>query len=183
MNRLKLFIPLILFLGLGALLFKGLALDPNKMPSALVDKSMPEFSLPALADPDKILSRKDIVGQVSLLNVWATWCPSCVAEHPYLLNIADQEKIPIYGLNYKDDRAQALKWLARLGNPYVTNVFDESGSLGLDLGVFGAPETYVLDQKGVIRYKHVGVVDDRVWDGQIKPIIQKLLDEAEKGRG
>jgi len=183
MNRLKLFIPLILFLGLGALLFKCLELDPNKMPSALVDKSMPEFSLPALEDPDKILSRKDIVGQVSLLNVWATWCPSCMAEHPYLLKIADQEKIPIIGLNYKDDRTKAIKWLARLGDPYVTNVFDENGSLGLDLGVFGAPETYVLDHMGVIRYKHVGVVDDRVWDGQIKPVIQQLINEAEKGRG
>ncbi len=183
MSRFKLFIPLALFLGLGVLLFKGLELDPNKMPSALVDKSMPEFSLTSLEDANKMLGREDLVGRVSLLNVWATWCPSCMAEHPYLLKIAQQEKLPIIGLNYKDVRPDALEWLDRLGNPYAINVFDESGTLGLDLGVFGAPETYVLDHKGVIRHKHVGVVDDRVWNEQLKPLVLELLAGAGKADG
>ena len=178
MKRLKLFIPLIIFLGLGVLLFKGLDIDPNNMPSALVDKSLPEFSLPSLEDPDKMLTRKDVVGRVSLLNVWGTWCPSCMAEHPYLLKIAKEEKIPIIGLDYKDERADALAWLAKLGDPYFINVFDEKGKLGIDLGVFGAPETYVLDHKGVIRYKHVGVVNDRIWFKTLKPLIEELRVEA-----
>ncbi|MCF7980853.1 MAG: DsbE family thiol:disulfide interchange protein [Pseudomonadales bacterium] len=181
MKRLKLFVPLIIFIALGSLLLKGLELDPNEMPSALIDKSLPEFRLPSLENPEAMLGRKDLLGQVALVNVWATWCPSCRVEHPYLLQITEQEKIPIYGIDYKDVREDAQQWLRKLGNPYVANVFDEQGKLGIDLGVFGAPETYLIDQKGVIRYKHIGVVDDQVWLKHLKPLVEQLRAEASQG--
>lgn len=181
MKRLKLFIPLAIFLVLGLLLLKGLSLDPNAMPSALIDKPIPEFALPSLEQPDRILERDDVVGQVALVNVWGTWCPSCRAEHPYLMKIAEEEGVPIIGVDYKDERAEAIKWLEKLGDPYVLNVYDERGKLGIDLGVFGAPETYVIDHRGMVRYKHIGVVDDRVWTEQLKPLVNQLRAEASKG--
>lgn len=181
MKRLKLFAPLAIFLILGALLLKGLSLDPNAMPSALIDKPIPAFTLPSLEQPDRVLERSDMIGQVALVNVWGTWCPSCRAEHPYLMKIADQEGIPIIGVDYKDVREDAIQWLEKLGDPYVLNIFDEHGKLGIDLGVFGAPETYVIDHRGVVRYKHIGVVDDRVWTERLKPLIDQLRAEASKG--
>ena len=172
MKRIYLFIPLALFIGLVILFAKGLKLDPNDMPSALIDKSLPVFSLPSLESEQTLLTRDDLIGEVSLVNVWGTWCPSCMEEHPYLMELS--KEVPIIGINYKDVRADALDWLNRLGNPYVINVFDESGKLGIDLGVFGAPETYVIDQQGVVRYKHVGVVDDAVWRHLLKPVVDEL---------
>lgn len=176
MKRIYLFVPLIIFIALVALFAKGLKLDPTEMPSALIDQSVPEFSLPSLASEDKILNRADLVGEVSLINVWGTWCPSCMHEHPYLMKLAN--KVPIIGINYKDVRADANQWLQKLGNPYVLNVFDEKGTLGIDLGVFGAPETYVIDQQGFVRYKHVGVVNERVWQERLKPVIDRLRGEG-----
>lgn len=178
MKRMKLFIPLALFFALGMLLLKGLSLDPNAMPSALLDKPLPEFNLPALADPEQRIQKSDWVGEVALINVWATWCPSCRTEHPYLIDIAEREGIPIYGIDYKDVREDALLWLERLGDPYAANLFDEQGKLGIDLGVFGAPETYLIDHRGFIRYKHIGVVDDRVWREVLKPMVEQLRAEA-----
>jgi cytochrome c biogenesis protein CcmG/thiol:disulfide interchange protein DsbE len=175
--RLKLFVPLILFAVLALFLFRGLALDPREMPSALIDKPLPEFSLPSLGQ-DQLILRSDVVGRVVLLNVWATWCVSCRVEHPYLHQLADLG-VPIYGVNYKDDDADALRWLGQLGNPYVANIVDGDGTLGLDLGVYGAPETYLVDAAGVIRYRHVGVVDDRVW----RTILQPLYEELSAGVG
>ncbi|EGG99538.1 Cytochrome c-type biogenesis protein CcmG/DsbE2C thiol:disulfide oxidoreductase [gamma proteobacterium IMCC2047] len=175
MKRVYLFVPLILFIALVVLFAKGLKLDPNDMPSALIDQSVPEFSLPSLASPDRLLTRADMVGEVSLVNVWGTWCPSCMHEHPYLMELSDQ--VPIIGINYKDVRDDALDWLDKLGNPYVLNVFDEMGTLGIDLGVFGAPETYVIDRKGYVRYKHVGVVSERVWLERLKPLVDELRGE------
>ena len=166
-SRLKLFVPLMLFAVLAIFLFRGLSLDPREMPSALIDRPLPEFTLPDLGQ-QRQLSRKDVIGQVMLLNVWATWCISCRVEHPYLQLLADQG-IPIYGVNYKDDDADALRWLQELGNPYRANIADREGTLGLDLGVYGAPETYLVDAAGVIRYRHVGVVDERVWRGILQP--------------
>jgi len=176
MRRVYLFVPLVIFLVLAVLLGRGLMLDPNKMPSALIDQSVPEFNLPSLASEERILTRADVVGDVSLINVWGTWCPSCMHEHPYLMELASQ--IPIIGVNYKDVRADAEKWLVKLGNPYVMNVFDEMGTLGIDLGVFGAPETYVIDRQGMVRYKHVGVVDKRVWLERLKPVVDQLRGEG-----
>ena len=170
--RLKLFVPLLLFAVLAVFLFRGLALDPREMPSALIDRPLPQFSLPALGQ-DRLLSREEVTGQVSLLNVWATWCVSCRVEHPYLQQLADRG-IPIYGVKYKDDDAAALRWLDELGDPYLANIADREGTLGLDLGVYGAPETYLVDAAGVIRYRHVGVVDERVWQTILQPLYTQL---------
>lgn len=170
--RLKLFLPLFLFALLAILLFRGLFLDPNEMPSALIDRPVPAFNLPALGT-DKLLSREDVTGQVALLNVWATWCVSCRVEHPYLQQLADSG-VPIYGLNYKDSDAAAQGWLEELGNPYQFNIADREGTLGLDLGVYGAPETYLIDTDGVVRYRHVGVVDERVWQAILEPMYLEL---------
>ncbi len=183
MKRLKLFAPLIIFVALGLLLFKGLSLDPNAMPSALIDKPLPEFNLPSLQQAEQTISHKDLLGEVALLNVWATWCPSCMAEHPHLMRIAEQEGVPIIGVDYKDERQAALKWLEKWGDPYRLNIYDEKGRLGIDLGVFGAPETYLIDHRGVIRYKHIGVVDDQVWNELLKPLVMQLRAEAPKTDG
>lgn len=169
MGRLKLFIPLFIFVVMAVFLWRGLALDPTELPSALIDKKVPPFSLPQLDEnaqdikKQKILTNKDLVFKPYLLNIWATWCPTCRHEHPYLLEL-EEKGIPIVGLNYKDNSAAAMKWLDQLGDPYAINLFDEKGTLGLDLGVYGAPETYVVDAQGVIRYRHVGVVDAKVWN-------------------
>lgn len=173
MQRLKLFLPLIIFAGLALLFWRGLSLDPNAMPSALIDKPMPAFSLPTLEDDATRVNESLFKGQVTLLNVWATWCVSCRVEHPYLVKLAEQG-VRIVGLNYKDDAQAAREWLVKLHNPYELSVIDADGRLGLDLGVFGAPETYVLDKAGTIRYKHVGVVDERVWQSTIGPLVSQL---------
>jgi cytochrome c biogenesis protein CcmG/thiol:disulfide interchange protein DsbE len=170
--RLKLFLPLFLFALLAILLFRGLFLDPSEMPSALIDRPLPPFNLPALGE-DRMLTRTDVTGEVALLNVWATWCVSCRVEHPYLQQLADVG-IPIYGLNYKDSDAAAQQWLADLGNPYRLNIADREGTLGVDMGVYGAPETYLLDASGVVRYRHVGVVDETVWRTVLEPLYLEL---------
>jgi len=173
MNRLKLFVPLGIFIVLAGFFWKGLSLDPSAMPSALIDKTFPEFSLPRLQDDSQVATREDLLGGVTLVNIWATWCVSCRVEHPYLNKLAESG-VRIVGLNYKDDTVAAQQWLTDLGNPYQWNIVDKDGRLGVDLGVFGAPETYVLDKQGVIRYKHVGVVDQRVWDEKMLPVINAL---------
>lgn len=172
MARLKLFIPLGLFLVLGGFLLRGLELDPQALPSALIDKPFPEFQLPVLGSSQRI-DRSGVTGEVALFNVWATWCASCRIEHPYLQQLADAG-VPIYGINYKDEDAPALRWLQELGDPYRLNIVDADGQLGLDLGVYGAPETYVVDREGIIRYRHVGVVDEQVWVTVLEPIIREL---------
>ncbi|WP_439100541.1 DsbE family thiol:disulfide interchange protein [Congregibacter sp.] len=174
--RLKLFVPLGLFVLLALLLFRGLSLDPQALPSALIDKPLPQFSLPALSD-DQTLSDRDLLGGPLLLNVWATWCISCRVEHPYLQRLADSG-VRIYGVNYKDDSAAARDWLSQLGDPYRASIVDARGTLGLDLGVYGAPETYFVDAQGVIRYRHVGVIDERVWTGRLKAIYDELTSNS-----
>ncbi len=174
--RLKLFLPLLLFAAMALFLFRGLELDPRALPSALIDKPLPQFSLPAL-EGEGTLSRADVVGRVALFNVWATWCVSCRVEHPYLQQLADRG-IPIYGINYKDEDAAARRWLDELGDPYLVNIADREGSLGLDLGVYGAPETYLVDAGGIIRYRHVGVVDERVWQTILLPVYREAGGEV-----
>lgn len=176
MGRLKLFIPLGLFLVLTVLLLRGLQLDPQALPSALIDQPFPEFSLPVLGR-EQIANRQALAGEVALVNVWATWCVSCRVEHPYLTQLARQG-VPIYGINLKDVDAQAIAWLAELGDPYRFSIVDAEGSLSLDLGVYGAPETYLLDRRGIIRYRHVGVVNEQVWLQVLQPIVREL----ERGR-
>lgn len=170
--RLKLFLPLFLFALLAIVLFRGLSLDPTELPSALVDQPLPAFNLPALGGEGQ-LSAADVTGEVALLNVWATWCVSCRVEHPYLRQLAEAG-VPIYGLNYKDSDAAAQNWLDELGNPYRLNIADREGTLGVDLGVYGAPETYLLDANGVVRYRHVGVVDETVWRTTLEPLYLEL---------
>jgi cytochrome c biogenesis protein CcmG/thiol:disulfide interchange protein DsbE len=154
------------------ILFRGLSLDPTEMPSALIDRPLPTFNLPVLGG-EGMLTQEDVTGQVALLNVWATWCISCRVEHPYLKQLAERG-IPIYGLDYKDDDADALRWLQELGDPYQLHIADREGTLGLDLGVYGAPETYLLDAAGVVRYRHVGVVDEQVWQTVLEPLYRQL---------
>src|SRR5690606_29563688 len=173
MQRLKLFIPLIVFALLALLFWRGLSLDPNAMPSALLNKPVPEFQLPSLEDPQAMVSRDIFQGEVSLLNVWATWCPPCYDEHPYLVKLS-QEGVRIIGVNYKDKVEDSQRWLTELGNPYEVTIQDPEGRLGVDLGVSGWPETYVVDAKGLIRYKHVGVVDDKAWREQLEPLVKSL---------
>lgn len=173
MNRLKLFLPLAVFSVLALLFWRGLGLDPSAMPSALIDKPVPAFYLPSLENTDQLLNQSIFKDNVSLLNVWATWCPTCHAEHAYLVTLAEQG-VNIIGVNYKDDVAAAQKWLVELHNPYVATILDADGRFGLDLGVFGAPETYVVDQQGIIRYKHIGAVDEKVWLEKLQPIMKAL---------
>jgi cytochrome c biogenesis protein CcmG/thiol:disulfide interchange protein DsbE len=174
--RLKLFLPLILFGVLALLLFRGLSLDPRELPSALIDKPFPAFSLPALAGNQQ-LDRSLVTGEVTLVNVWATWCVSCRVEHPYLQQLA-RAGVDIIGINYKDDPAAARQWLVELGDPYRATIVDGEGSLGLDLGVYGAPETYLVDAEGVIRYRHVGVIDERVWRQTLEPLYREIGGRA-----
>ena len=179
MERLKLFLPLLIFIVLAVVLYWGLERDPNAMPSALIDRPMPAFTLPALDADKSLVDEQLFTGKVTLLNVWATWCPSCRIEHPYLAELAAQG-VPIIGLNYKDDDEKARSWLLRYGNPYQLVIADHQGVLGLDLGVFGAPETYLIDSEGIIRFKHVGVLNERVWQGKMAPLYQSLHRAEEK---
>lgn len=171
MNRWVALVPLLIFFSLSALLYRGLGKDPAHLPSALIGKPFPEFALPDLHDPARQLTRADLLGTPALVNVWATWCAACRVEHPELLRIAEQEGVPVFGINYKDDDDAARAWLRELQDPYRRIIADRQGRLGLDLGVYGAPETYVIDAGGVIRYRHVGVVDSAVWKDVLQPVL------------
>ena len=167
---LKRFLPLVAFLVLVLLLVRGLSLDPTELPSARLGDRVPAFDLPLLNTAER-RSADDWTGQPALLNVWATWCFSCRVEHPYLLELAAQGVV-IYGLNYKDEPEKAAQWLVDLGNPYTETIVDQSGDFGLDLGVYGAPETYVIDADGIIRHRHVGVVNAQVWTEQLQSFFE-----------
>ena len=169
MKRFKLFIPFVVFVVLSGLLYVGLSLDPNELPSVLIGKPVPEFNLPDLDNPDNQITPATMKGKPYLLNVWATWCPSCKYEHPYLVKLAESG-VPIYGVNYKDDTEKARKLLQDMGNPYSANIVDEEGSLIMALGVYGAPETFVVDANGIIRYRLVGVVNEEIWKSTLAPI-------------
>ncbi len=172
-----LYLPLAGFLILLGLFVLGLWNDPRLLPSALIDRPLPEFRAKTLTDPERIVSNNDLKGEIALLNVWATWCPTCYAEHKTLQALAAQGVI-IYGVNYKDERDKALRWLNELGDPYRFNIDDEAGRLGLDLGVYGAPETYLLDKLGVIRYRHVGALDSDIWREVFLPRIRILEEKS-----
>jgi cytochrome c biogenesis protein CcmG/thiol:disulfide interchange protein DsbE len=166
--------PLAVFLALAGLLYKGLSLDPRKVPSPLIDKPAPAFSLTRLNDPQAILGSEDLKGKVSLFNVWATWCVACRSEHPVLMQLAESGRVAIYGLNYKDDREKAKSWLVRYGDPYIANAFDSDGRVGIDWGVYGTPETFIVDQQGIIRHKHIGPLTVDVLRNEILPLVEKL---------
>ncbi len=168
-------LPLAVFLALLSLLAVGLTRDPRVVPSPLIGQPAPDFSLTQLLQPNRTVTRADLVGKTFLLNVWATWCVSCRAEHEVLMQIARGNEIPIYGLNYKDDREAAVQWLERLGNPYVSNLYDPEGQVGLDLGVYGTPESFLVDQNGIIVHKHVGPITPAVWQQELRPAIDAAM--------
>ena len=170
-------IPLGILLALVALFAVGLNRDPKLVPSPLVDKAAPAFQLPTVEDPAVDFGSANLKGEVSLVNVWASWCVSCRVEHPFLLELAQRNAVPIYGLNYKDTRSEALRYLKRFGNPYTTSAFDAEGKVGIDWGVYGVPETFLIDADGVIRYKHIGVVDAKVWEQELLPRIETLREQ------
>lgn len=180
MKNITRFLPLALFVLLGILLYRGLFLNPQAMPSALIGKPLPDFELSLLLAPEQKISKADLKGNIILLNVWATWCPTCKYEHPYLLNIARNDRVKLYGVNYKDERALAQRWLKALKNPYVFSIFDDEGTLGLDLGVYGAPETFVIDHNGLIRKRFAGAIDGNVWQREFLPLIKKIEAEMAK---
>jgi len=163
-------LPLFLFFAMVGLLFSGLGKDPTKLESQLIGKAIPKFKKSLLLDTDKVLSNEDIQGP-ALINVFGSWCPSCYQEHPYLMKLAANKSIKIIGLNYKDKREDGLKFIRDLGNPYDFILFDNNGRLGIELGVYGAPETFVIDKDNRIIYRHVGVVTNTVWLKKIKPML------------
>lgn len=176
--KIKFLVPLFIFIGLSFFLFKGLYLDPREVPSPLINKPAPQFDLTQLHEPDQRFKRDDMLGRVWLFNVWASWCVSCRAEHPLLVELSKANIVPIVGLNYKDKREDAKRWLTELGNPYVLSAYDNSGRVGIDYGVYGVPETYLIDKKGIIRYKQIGPVTVDALQNHIIPMIKTLEQES-----
>jgi cytochrome c biogenesis protein CcmG, thiol:disulfide interchange protein DsbE len=167
-------LPLAIFVVVVAFLGIGLTLNPREVPSPLVGKPAPEFALPQLYEPQNILSPKDMSGKVWLLNFWASWCGGCKEEHPVLMQLAKAGEVPIYGMDYKDQREEALAWLRRWGNPYPVIAVDEAGRVGINYGVYGVPETYVIDKAGMIRYKQIGPLDEDILQKKILPLVREL---------
>ena len=168
------FLPLAIFVVLIALLGVGLTLDPREVPSPLVGKPAPHFELPQLHQPAKTFSERDMIGKVWLLNVWASWCVSCREEHPVLLDLSKSGLVPIFGLDYKDKRDEGLPWLRRMGDPYQLSAFDADGRIGIDYGVYGVPETYLIDKRGIIRYKRIGPLTPEIVRQKLVPLVNEL---------
>ena len=174
MKVLKFLIPLTVFAVLVGFFAKGLYLDPREVPSPLIGKPAPEFALTRLDQPEQTIRRADMLGKVWMLNVWASWCEACRDEHPFLVDFAKLKALPIYGLDYKDQREPAQAWLAERGNPYDASLFDQSGRVGIDFGVYGVPETFLIDKQGVIRFKKIGALTPEVLNDQVLPLLRKL---------
>jgi cytochrome c biogenesis protein CcmG/thiol:disulfide interchange protein DsbE len=174
MKVLRFAVPLALFVGLVAFFAVGLTRDPRQVPSPFIDKPAPAFQLAQLHEADRVFRPEDMKGKVWMLNVWASWCVSCRVEHPLLVEVSRRGIVPIVGLNYKDKRDDGLQWLSRLGNPYTLSAFDVEGRVGIDYGVYGVPETFVIDKQGVIRHKQIGPVTAEAWEKTILPLIRKL---------
>jgi cytochrome c biogenesis protein CcmG, thiol:disulfide interchange protein DsbE len=174
MKGLRFAIPLAAFVVLAGFLAVGLNLDPHEVPSPLIGKPAPTFALTRLDDGAKTIRRDDMLGKVWILNVWASWCVACREEHPHLLDFARTKRVPLLGLNYKDTRRDGLAWLARLGDPYDASLFDGDGRVGIDFGVYGVPETFVIDKQGVVRFKQIGPVTPDVLKTRIVPLLEQL---------
>jgi cytochrome c biogenesis protein CcmG/thiol:disulfide interchange protein DsbE len=177
---LKFLMPLFLFIILAVFLAIGLKLNPKEIPSPLIGRPVPNFSLPLLHIPGKNLGSSDLKGRVWMLNVWASWCSACRSEHPLLNQLAKQEAVTIIGLNYKDEPEDAKRWLKMLGNPYNASVMDQDGRIGIDFGVYGVPETFIIDKQGVIRHKHIGPITPDDITGSLMPMIEELQKEIIK---
>ena len=174
MSKLRFLLPLAVFVLLVGFLAVGLKLDPREVPSPLIGKPAPAFALTRLDDSAKTVRREDMLGRVWVLNVWASWCAPCRDEHPHFVAFSKTKAVPIVGLNYKDTRPAALGWLARLGDPYEASLFDGDGRVGIEFGVYGVPETFLIDKQGVIRFKHVGAMTPEVWQTRILPLLKEL---------
>ena len=174
MKSLRFLIPLALFGALAWFLYAGLSLNPREVPSPLIGKPAPAFALPRLDDPTQTVKHEDLLGKVWVMNVWASWCAPCREEHPLVVAFARERKVPVIGLNYKDRPGDARTWLERLGNPYAATLIDFDGKVGIDFGVYGVPETFVIDAQGVVRFKHVGVLTRQVISQKIEPLLKEL---------
>jgi cytochrome c biogenesis protein CcmG, thiol:disulfide interchange protein DsbE len=170
----KFIVPLAIFIALVAFFAIGLTRDPREVPSPFIGKSAPSFRLEQLHDEKLAFTPEEMKGKVWLLNVWASWCVACQAEHPLLVEMARQKLAPIVGLNYKDRREDGVRWLQRYGDPYVLSAHDLEGRVGIDYGVYGVPETFVIDKQGVIRYKQIGPITREALDKKIKPLLKEL---------
>lgn len=171
------YLPLIFLLLLAMLLGLGLRNDPGEIPSPLIGKDAPDFELPALAEQMPVVSKQSLLGEPYLLNVWATWCANCKYEHPILMQIASQNNIAMIGLNYKDDRSAALQWLQQYGNPYKSVAFDASGDTSIDFGVYGAPETFLVDAHGKIVHKVIGPISSEIWTETLSPLVKSVMGQ------
>lgn len=167
-------LPLVAFIVMALFLALGLNHDPRAVPSAIIDKPAPPIDLPALNPQGTPLDMNALRGQVWMLNVWASWCAPCREELPLLKTISAQHKVPVYGLNYKDKSDEALAWLARFGDPYITSVSDSDGRIGIEYGVYGVPETFIIDGAGRIRYKQLGLITPEIWRTKMLPVIEAL---------
>jgi cytochrome c biogenesis protein CcmG/thiol:disulfide interchange protein DsbE len=174
MKSLKFILPLVVFVVLVGFLAAGLKLDPREVPSPLIGKPAPGFALTRLDDAGKTIRREDMLGKVWMLNVWASWCAACRDEHPHLVAFARTKVMPVIGLNYKDTRPDGLGWLARFGDPYDASLFDQDGRVGIDFGVYGVPETFIIDKQGVIRFKQIGPVTPTIIETRIMPLLKEL---------
>lgn len=177
MSKLKFYLPVFGFIVVGIALWRGLYLDPKTLPSMLIDKPMPAFQL--MTVDGKEVTNEDLPEQIFLLNVWGSYCLPCLIEHPTLMRLSEEGEIPVIGVNYRDRQDLSLNWLQENGDPFAFSVLDEDGRFGIDLGVYGAPETYLVDSNGVIRFRHVSVLDETVWQEQFLPAIAELRN----GRG
>ena len=173
-SALRFALPLAVFIVLAGFLFVGLGLNPREIKSPFIDKPAPSFQLPQLARAEQSFSPSQMRGEVWLLNVWASWCVACRVEHPLLVELAKKEVVPIVGLNYKDKRDAASGWLAQFGNPYKLSAVDSDGRVGIDYGVYGVPETFIIDKAGVIRFKQIGPITEDVWRTKMLPLVQQL---------
>ncbi len=174
MKRLWFVIPLLVLGVLVVFLGAGLKLDPREVPSPLIGKPAPGFALARLDDAAQTIKREDMLGKVWMLNVWASWCVACREEHPLLVEFSRKKLLPVYGLNYKDQRPDGLAWLGQFGNPYDASLFDGDGRVGIDFGVYGVPETFIIDREGVVRMKHIGPLTPNVIQTEIEPMVRKL---------
>jgi len=174
---LRYFLPLLVLGLLVSAFWIGLYRDPREVPSPLINRQAPEFSLPGVKNPDATLSNEMFIGQVSVVNVWGSWCVGCRVEHEALMRFASLTDVPIYGINYKDEKANALNWLAQLGDPYVLSGYDYEGLVSIDWGVYGAPETFVIDKRGVVRYKKIGPITQELIQDKLLPMLDLLQAE------
>jgi cytochrome c biogenesis protein CcmG/thiol:disulfide interchange protein DsbE len=178
MKKLLWFIPLLVFVVVSVILFKGLNKTTNNVISPLLNKPAPIFNLPQLMDPQKIYTEKDLLGEITIVNFWATWCPPCWKEHPVLVKIANDYKIRMLGINYKDTPENAKKWLSESANPYYVVLTDEQGKTAIEWGIIAVPETFVVDKQGIVRYKHTGPITLTKWENEIWPTICGIPDNG-----